>query len=187
MIIKYMKKLNQILILFFLLISNGFSQGNNFIDSLSKTIDPKNHIKDLNTEVFPCISWYNKKNLSIFYGRFTYLLTEDGENIFKDFFERNGYNGFYDGECKFVCESLPADSVLNYYHNNIKPLKYDEVSYSIKINTWGKDTITSELLGYSESRKETYHFYNRGKSVMKIYILWEDNFFRGWWTSIIVK
>lgn len=183
-----MKKLQIFLILMVLGTQGGFSQNQNFADSLVKTMpDLADFIAELEAEVAPCRAWHTKRDMSHLQGKFTTILTNEGELLFKELFESTGYHGFYDKIFASVCDFVSPDSVLHYYYNHIKPVQSDSIVYESSSYSWGEDRATAEFLGYETSIKEYYYFYNKGKLVMEIYVYWEDNAFRGLDTGIIYE
>ncbi len=160
-------------------IPNVYAQHPNFVDSLVKSMpDLVDFIAELEAEVAPCRAWQTKRDMGHLQGKFTTILTQEGESFFKELFESTGYHGLYDSYFADVCKPIPTDSVLHYYYNHMKPVKYDSVTYVSESYSWGEDRVTAEFLGYETSIREYYKFYNKGKLVMEIYVYWEDNAFR---------
>jgi len=180
------KKFQILLILMVLGTQGVFSQNQDFTDSLVKSMsDLADFIAEVEAEVAPCIAWRTKRDMSHLQGKFTSILTDEGETLFKELFESTGYHGFHDSYFTSSCDFVSPDSVLHYYYNHIKPVQSDSVSYSSINSSWREDMATAEILGYETSVEEFYKFYNKGKLVMKICIYWEDNAFRKFSVDII--
>lgn len=124
-------------------------------------------------------SWYTRVDNTHLQGRLFEIFHTNGEELFKEFVSITGGNGF---AYKLVLEDLPKDSVMYYYHNTLKTLDFDSVSYDIHVTEW--DEVTADWLGYKTSTGETYSFYKEGVEISYIHLKWEDKWFRQWYHGV---
>jgi len=123
-------------------------------------------------------SWYTRVDNTHLQGRLFEIFQPNGEELFREFVSITGGNGF----SYIFSLDLPKDSVMYYYHNTLKTLDFDSVSYDIHVTEW--DEVTADWLGYKTSTGETYIFYKEGVEISYISAGWEDKWFRGWYHGI---
>ena len=123
-------------------------------------------------------SWYTRVDNTHLQGRVFEIFEPNGEELFREFVSITGGNGF---AYKFLYD-LPKDSVMSYYHNTLKHLDFDSVTYEKRVTEW--DEVTADWFGYKTSTRETYSFYKNGAEISYISISWNEKWFRSWYHGV---